>query len=212
VYAPTRNLVEELTRVLRDAGLRAMPYHAGLEAGQRRALLAEFLAGRAGVMVATSAFGMGIDKPDVRLVAHWVLPPTPEAYYQEAGRAGRDGAPARCVLLFRRGDADLPRRQLDVTFPPEQLARRVWGGEVPAAQIPAGVAASLDRLKRELRPGHGPVDWAAVRRRRQAAERRIAMMERYATGSACRRRALIGWFGERLPRCAGCDVCGAARG
>ena len=117
MYAPTRNLVEELARVLGNAGFRAAPYHAGLTAPARREVLTRFLTDQLGVVVATCAFGMGIDKPNVRLVVHWTLPPTPEAYYQEAGRAGRDGGLARCILLYRPGDAALPRRQLDVTFP-----------------------------------------------------------------------------------------------
>ena len=69
---------------------------------------------------------MGIDKPTVRLVVHWTLPPTPESYYQEAGRAGRDGEFARCVLLWHPNDAALHRRQLDVTFPPRRLLERIW--------------------------------------------------------------------------------------
>ena len=207
VYAPTRNLVEELARVLRESGFRAAPYHAGLGAPVRRAALEQFMTDRLGVIVATSAFGMGIDKPDVRLVVHWTLPPTPEAYYQESGRAGRDGGLARCVLLYRAGDATLPRRQLDVTFPDESLAERVWRGEVDLARVPSNVRASLDRLQRELRPRHGIVDWRPVRLRRSAALARIEVLDRYAREPGCRRRALIGYFGESLLRCAGCDAC-----
>ena len=207
VYAPTRNLTEELARVLREAGFRAAAYHAGLEPAVRKDVLRRFLADDLGVVAATSAFGMGIDKPNVRLVVHWTLPPTPEAYYQEAGRAGRDGALARCLLLYRPGDANIPRRQLDVTFPGEALAARFWRGELDPARIPAGVRASLERLRRELRPDRGLVDWSAVRRRRLSAEARIAVVERYASDRRCRRSALLGYFGERVIRCAGCDVC-----
>jgi ATP-dependent DNA helicase RecQ len=207
VYAPTRNLVEELSRVLVEAGFRAAPYHAGLGAGARRTVLSRFLNDELGVVVATCAFGMGIDKPNVRLVVHWTLPATPESYYQEAGRAGRDGARARCILLYRPGDASLPRRQLDVTFPPEQFAERVWRGEVDIARVPTNLRASLERLHRELRPDTGTPDWSPVRKRRHDAEQRIAVMERYAKHRRCRRSALIGYFGERVLRCAGCDVC-----
>lgn len=207
VYAPTRNLVEELARVLRDTGFRAAPYHAGLGVEARRQVLQQFLADELGVVVATCAFGMGIDKPNVRSVVHWTLPPTPEAYYQEAGRAGRDGSFARCLLLYRQGDASVPRRQLDVTFPPEQLAHQVWQGKLDPARVPENLRGSIERLRRELRPERGAPCWDAVRQRRRAAESRISVMERYAEQQRCRRSALLGYFGERVPRCAGCDVC-----
>ena len=106
VYAPTRRLTELVTRALLRVGIRSAPYHAGLTAGVRRRVLRAFLAGRVPVVVATSAFGMGIDKPDVRRVLHWGPPHGVEAYYQEAGRAGRDGRRAECVLLWRPVDLD----------------------------------------------------------------------------------------------------------
>ena len=106
VYTPTRRLTEVVTRALLRMGVSVAPYHAGLSAGTRRRVLRAFLADRARVVVATSAFGMGIDKPDVRRVLHWGPPRTLESYYQEAGRAGRDGRDAECVVLWRRGDFD----------------------------------------------------------------------------------------------------------
>ena len=104
VYTPTRRLTELVTRALLRMGVRAAPYHAGLSAATRRRVLRAFLADRAPVVVATSAFGMGIDKPQVRRVLHWGPPLTLESYYQEAGRAGRDGREAECVVLWRRND------------------------------------------------------------------------------------------------------------
>ena len=104
VYTPTRRLTELVTRALLRLGVRAAPYHARLTGRVRRRVLAAFLADRIPLVVATSAFGMGIDKPDVRRVIHWGPPRTLEAYYQEAGRAGRDGRSARCALFWRPED------------------------------------------------------------------------------------------------------------
>ena len=104
IYTPTRRLTELVTRALLRTSVRAAPYHAGLSSGVRRRVLRAFLGNQVTVIVATSAFGMGIDKPDVRRVLHWGPPPTLEAYYQEAGRAGRDGKSSECLVLWRPED------------------------------------------------------------------------------------------------------------
>jgi ATP-dependent DNA helicase RecQ len=106
VYASTRTSVERIAKQLTRSGsrLRALPYHAGLDDVQRHATQEAFMKGECDTIVATNAFGMGIDKSDVRLVVHYAMPGTVEAYYQEAGRAGRDGGPSRCVLLHAYKD------------------------------------------------------------------------------------------------------------
>jgi len=104
VYCSTRRTVDTVCAELRRRGVSASRYHAGLEDGERWRNQEDFIQGRATVMVATNAFGMGIDKPDVRYVIHYNMPKNMESYYQEAGRAGRDGAPSDCILLFSADD------------------------------------------------------------------------------------------------------------
>jgi ATP-dependent DNA helicase RecQ len=123
VYAQTRRSVERVRDALSGCGLATEAYHAGLSGPERSRVQAAFMAGACRVVVATNAFGMGIDKADVRTVVHVQLPGTLEAYYQEAGRAGRDGGPARCIAFHERADRRLSRLFVDRTHPPPKALR-----------------------------------------------------------------------------------------
>lgn len=121
VYCATRKAVEEVEALLRDKGFSATRYHAGLSEAERRRNQEDFVFDRKSVMVATNAFGMGIDKSNVRYVIHHNMPESIEAYYQEAGRAGRDGEPSRCTLLWNESDIVTRRRLLDMDNDNERL-------------------------------------------------------------------------------------------
>jgi ATP-dependent DNA helicase RecQ len=149
VYAPTRRKVDALADLINHTGIRAAGYHAGATAADRHRLQEDFMRGDTPVIVATSAFGMGIDKPDVRLVVHHAMPATLESYYQEAGRGGRDGGPADCALLHAYQDRFTHEFLIDQRHPPEDTVRNVLatlmrerGGDV-AARITLTRLASL---------------------------------------------------------------------
>jgi ATP-dependent DNA helicase RecQ len=130
VYAPTRRQTDETARRLGEAGWRTAAYHAGHDGRRRDAVQRSFASGELEVVVATNAFGMGIDRPDVRAVIHLAPPSSLEAYYQEVGRAGRDGAPALGLLLVSPGDMALRRRliesDVDGRVPEPEVVRHKW--------------------------------------------------------------------------------------
>lgn len=241
VYAPTRASTEQLTERLREAGIEAVAFHAGLSAGERDRRYADFMADRTPVMVATSAFGMGVDKPNIRWVFHIALPDSPDSYLQEIGRAGRDGDPARTLLLFRPEDVALQRffaggapQRAELTA----LAAAVREGPVsrkalaertglPARRLTqlvtlleqVGAVRVGDRGRLSV-PGHAPspaqaagLALAQIERQQTVRRSRIDMMLQYAERSACRGRALLAYFGEQSRgNCGHCDNCAAGAG
>ncbi len=146
VYTRSRGRAYEVAGELERRGISAAHYHAGLPLSERDEAQSAWLEGRKRVVVATNAFGMGIDKPDVRLVAHLDLPDSLEAYFQEAGRAGRDGERSYGLLLYRAADAERLARQLAESTPAPELLRRVYHalGNYCNLAIGAGEGASYD--------------------------------------------------------------------
>ena len=126
VYASTRKAVEQVGRELKVAGLKVSTYHAGMSDGIRIKAQDDFMSGRTQMIVATNAFGMGIDKPDIRFVAHYQIPGSIEAYYQEIGRAGRDGLPSTCVLLFNYADKNTHDFFIEGSYPDISTVKNVY--------------------------------------------------------------------------------------
>lgn len=184
IYASSRRRVEWIRDALRRTGLHAEGYHAGLPGPERERVQAWFLSAPAPVVVATNAFGMGIDRPDVRLVVHDQLSGSLEDYYQEAGRAGRDGKAALCLALHGPEDAQIHRAFLDQTHPPLRGWPRV----------------------RALMPG-SCLPPSALRRRIRLSQ--TTAVQRYGTATSCRRNLLLAHFGEvrEDEGCGACDLC-----
>jgi ATP-dependent DNA helicase RecQ len=187
VYASTRKSVERVAGVLQRRGISAIAYHAGLDDKHRHEVQDKFMSEAVRAIVATNAFGMGIDKPNVRLVIHHAMPGTLEAYYQEAGRAGRDGKPATCFLLHAFQDRFTHEFFAKGANPPRDLVERVYVLLQRSASPDGGVEIDPDRLARSAGKGYSAREVEAAMR---LLVRAGALMEGAATGGRAHVRLL----------------------
>jgi ATP-dependent DNA helicase RecQ len=239
VYAATRKHTEDLAAALVDRGVNAVAYHAGMASSERNRIQEAFMADETEVIVATTAFGMGVDKPNVHFVYHLDVSESVDAYYQEIGRAGRDGEPAEAILFYRPEDLNLRRflassGNVDAEQM-ELVAAALEHAEGPLSVAEISTATDLSKTKVEVAISRleetgavavlptGDVvptteDVAAAADKaadiqenmRQFSRSRLEMMRGYADMRDCRREYLLNYFGEEYaPPCGNCDTCEA---
>jgi ATP-dependent DNA helicase RecQ len=228
VYAATRKTSEQIMQSLAEEGITALFYHGGLKSAERHAIQDRFMSGDAEVIVATNAFGMGIDKADIRFVYHHDAPDSLDSYYQEIGRAGRDGERAEAILFFRKqdigsqafhtGSGKIDREQLtelievvekkDGPVAPEEIAEEA---DLSARKLTSTIQKLEDASVVELLPSGevqiaGQVDLEQAteavidqqEKHREAKKERLEQMRAYADTTGCRREHLLRHFGDEF--------------
>ncbi len=235
VYVATRKAAEEIMKLLEDEGIHALFYHGGLKAADRHHIQDEFMSGKAEVIVATNAFGMGVDKADIRFVYHYDVSESLDSYYQEIGRAGRDGEKAEAILFFRDEDLGVAKfRSAESKLEPEQVeqvAEVIADKEGPVE--PEEIAEHANLSERKLTSAiHRLEDVGALEvlptgevqltedadlaqaaqaaveeqdRRRDMKQERLRQMQEYASTNSCRREHLLRYFGDEFT--GPCDNC-----
>lgn len=257
VYVATTAEAKRVSELLNEAGIKSGYYHGQLKKSERDRVQQDWMDEVTPVVVATTAFGMGINKPNLRYVVHYDLPASLEAYYQEAGRAGRDGEPAKGVLIYDPRDRNIQSFFIGGSVPSESNLRDLWddirktlrakekSNVEPGAVKTLGIAevAKIRNLPvARIRPlvaaleqaggvahleGHGDnqdtvtfrkthvlgkrlkLDMKVLQARKQYEQSRLDMMLRYASTRDCRRKLMLGYFGEDFGRdnCGACDNC-----
>lgn len=228
VYAPTRKKAEELARALHGK-VKAAAYHAGMPSADRESVQLAFLNGTTDVIVATVAFGMGIDKANVRTVIHAALPGSLESYYQEIGRGGRDGLPAKAILFHCFSDRKTHEFFMDRDHPDTAVLAKVRAAVPETGSVPAddlrnsvkGVDANVFEKALEKLWMHGGVkiengesvslgtpDWKKpYEEQRKHRTAQLDSMQSFTEGSSCRMTALIRHFGDTADGVVGCGIC-----